>query len=469
MRLKPLAVAIFLAMPVTATANMQQQVNEMFGALVNTTSPGSYQTATRGVVTGGAVTLRNRISTSNLISITPPSAKGGCGGINLYTGSFSFINAEEFVALMRNVASNAVGVVSGFAFKLALETMDSMTSGVISKLTAKIQQLNQMFSNSCQLATGIVDGGIAALNEKRSFKESANAFLENVSSDFFSARSLKEATPFERLKSAGKMDTCEFSGNVMWCALKKTGFTTQLLYGSEETAEFVMSMTGTRIVELSNDNKGGKSPNSTPLPPTIIDDALQLFVNGTSNDASRDNIKTYKCSGDDECISPTLVTIGSFKGLKKRIVEDVQTSGVFSRFARGQGTPADGARLNYLTASRVGTNLFRILQKNGEQDAMDYFTEFAHAIALGAANTHINHMLDLATASLTSVDYPEAGMLLEQVRDTRLRLQAEWQKEIMSGTSFKDADRRAAEILAKGPTFDPGRLNQGTTVQSAGN
>jgi conjugative transfer pilus assembly protein TraH len=465
MRIKPLALAIVLALPLPAAANMQQQVNEMFGMLVNTTSPGTYQTATRGVVTGGNVTLRNRISTSNLISITPPSAKGGCGGINLYTGSFSFVNAEEFVALMRNVASNAVGVISGFAFQLALEYMDAQTSGVIKNITGRIQQLNQMFSNSCQLASGIVSGGIKAFEEKRGFKAAAETVMDSVAPDFFAGRSQKEGTAFERLKTSGKMKPCEFSGNIMWCALKKVGFTTQVLYGSDETAEFVMSMTGSRIVSLADDNRSGKSPKSQPLQATITDDALQLFVNGTNNS----NIRIWSCDSGDECLEPEEKAITSFKGLKTRIVEDVETSGAFSRFAQGQGTPADGARLQYLAASRVGVNLFRILQKNGEQDALDYFNEFAQAIALGAAYTHINQMLDFASSSLSSVDFPEAGLMLDQVRDVRTRLQVEWQKEISEGTSFRDADRRAAEILAKGPTFDPGRLVQGAMTQSAGN
>ena len=157
MKIKPIALAVALfVLPLAAQANIQQQVNEMFSGMINVTNPGAYRTATRGVVTGGSVVLRNRISTANLISITPPSAKGGCGGINLYSGSFSFINGEEFVALMRNVASNAAGIVSGFAFELALDAMDAQTGGVIRNLANKIQSLNQMFSNSCQLASGLV-------------------------------------------------------------------------------------------------------------------------------------------------------------------------------------------------------------------------------------------------------------------------------------------------------------------------
>lgn len=179
------AVAVGIAIPLTASATIEQQVNSMFGQLINVTGPGSYKTASRGVVSGGGIVLRNRITTSNLISITPPSAKGGCGGINLYTGSFSFINGEEFVGLMRNIASNAAGVVSGYAFEAALDYMDASTASIIRGLRNNIQRLNEMFSNSCQFATGVIDAGRKAYAEHNDLKSAATGMLENVTSDFF--------------------------------------------------------------------------------------------------------------------------------------------------------------------------------------------------------------------------------------------------------------------------------------------
>ncbi|MDN4704685.1 conjugal transfer protein TraH [Vibrio parahaemolyticus] len=43
----------------------------------------------------------------NLVSFTPPSWKAGCGGVDMFGGSFSFINAEQLVTMMRAVAANA--------------------------------------------------------------------------------------------------------------------------------------------------------------------------------------------------------------------------------------------------------------------------------------------------------------------------------------------------------------------------
>lgn len=463
MKIKTLALAVAIAMPIPVLANMQQQVNAMFGQLINVTAPGAYQTASRGVVTGGGVVLRNRISTSNLIDITPPSAKGGCGGINLYTGSFSFVNAEEFVALMRNVASNAVGIVSGYAFMLALEYMDAQTSGVIKNITGRIQQLNQMFSNSCQLASGIVNGGIKALEENRDFKSASSAFVKNVSDDFFGARSQKQGTAFQRLQDAGKIEQCVEAGNVVWCAMQKVGLASQIMFGSDENAEYIMSITGSYLVSLKEDSAGGKSPNASPLPPLITDKALAIFVDGSEDSEAM----IYECK-DEGCLDIGKRSLGTFKGLKQRIIEDVQNSGVLERYATGTASPGDEARISYLMSSRIGINLLQIAQKAGAQEAFNYFTEFAHGISYGAAYGIVSHLLEQTRAALMAVEFPEATTIREDLNATADRIRAEWSGAI-AGLNMENADRRAMEILERSPVLDSGVLPQGTAVHSAGN
>nr|WP_265343068.1 conjugal transfer protein TraH [Enterobacter kobei] len=82
----------------------------MFGSMSNVTAPGDYQSVTRDGYTGGGFVLRNKLRTLTPISISLPSASGGCGGIDLFGGSFSFINADQFVQMLRNIASNAAGL-----------------------------------------------------------------------------------------------------------------------------------------------------------------------------------------------------------------------------------------------------------------------------------------------------------------------------------------------------------------------
>ena len=466
MKLKPLVLAVAFLAPVAAVANIQQQIHAMYDGLINTTAPGAYKTATRGVVTGGAVTLRNRISTANLVSITPPSAKGGCGGINLYTGSFSFINGEEFVALMRNVASNAVGVVSGFAFELAMEAMDSATNGVLRNLTNKIQSLNQMFSNSCQLAQGVVNGAQEAFSEKRDLKSALRVMAENVAPDFFSSKSPKEESSAKRLAAAGKAKACADTGNILWCAMREINLDNQALYGSEENSEFVLSMVGSLNVVLTGDDAGGDTFMAQPIPRLIDKDALRIFVEGNDDSTT----KVYDCnSGDlDQCQEPSTRTLGTFKGLAAKIVDDLQENQVFERFAAGNASQSDGDRLQWLARSRIGVHLMRIVQKNGAQAGYDYLGTYSKLLAADATASFIIQLLDVTEQGLSSITMADSVKVLENLRDSRNRVMAEYRDLLLSYGGYKDADRQALDLLETAPNSDPSKLPQGTTSSNAG-
>lgn len=73
-----------------------------------------------------------------------------------------FHNMNQFVDLMRAVASNA----AGYAFQLAIYAMCPDCGNVMSDLQKKVQQLNQMFFNSCQLAQGLVNDAASVLPDK---------------------------------------------------------------------------------------------------------------------------------------------------------------------------------------------------------------------------------------------------------------------------------------------------------------
>lgn len=94
----------------------------------------------------------------------------------MFAGSFSFINAQQFVQSLRSVAANAVGVASGYAFKLALNAMGPTVHNVIQNLQEVMQDINSLMSNSCQLAQGLVTEAFSAFDAKTDM----NASTENV-------------------------------------------------------------------------------------------------------------------------------------------------------------------------------------------------------------------------------------------------------------------------------------------------
>ncbi|NLC22295.1 MAG: conjugal transfer protein TraH, partial [Halomonadaceae bacterium] len=88
-----LAIALSFLSSTQAEANssLRNEMNKMFGTMSNATSPGVFETSRRGVISGGSIVARNKIMNTNIVSFQPPSFNAGCGGIDFFGGSFSFI------------------------------------------------------------------------------------------------------------------------------------------------------------------------------------------------------------------------------------------------------------------------------------------------------------------------------------------------------------------------------------------
>jgi conjugative transfer pilus assembly protein TraH len=114
--------------------------NDIGGSFSNSSEAGGYQLQGAGYYTGGSFTARSKVVSVNPVNITPPGIRAGCGGIDIYTGSFSHINTDQFIALLKAIPSNAIG----FAFQLALETMSPSIKGTLDQLQSIIDRINNI-------------------------------------------------------------------------------------------------------------------------------------------------------------------------------------------------------------------------------------------------------------------------------------------------------------------------------------
>ena len=124
-----LAWTIILLPPMTYAGDLNNEVNNMFnnlGAIGNYTAPGAFKGQTFNTYAGGNLYLRSPNKTYQLAAIQFPSAKGGCGGIDLFGGSFSHISAAEF----KNMLKNITAALPGIAFQLALEAVSPLLGGL---------------------------------------------------------------------------------------------------------------------------------------------------------------------------------------------------------------------------------------------------------------------------------------------------------------------------------------------------
>ncbi len=158
-RIKPLLVlcAALLTVTPAASADVNSDMNQFFNKLgfaSNTTQPGVWQGQAAGYAYGGSLYARTQVKNVQLISMTLPDINAGCGGIDAYLGSFSFINGEQLQRFVKQIMSNA----AGYFFDLALQTTVPEIKTAKDFLQKMASDINSMNLSSCQAAQGIIGG-----------------------------------------------------------------------------------------------------------------------------------------------------------------------------------------------------------------------------------------------------------------------------------------------------------------------
>ena len=86
--------------------------------------------------------------------MTLPDINAGCGGIDAYLGSFSFINGEQLQRFVKQIMSNA----AGYFFDLALQTTVPEIKTAKDFLQKMASDINSMNLSSCPGGAGIIGG-----------------------------------------------------------------------------------------------------------------------------------------------------------------------------------------------------------------------------------------------------------------------------------------------------------------------
>ena len=224
---KILSASVVLCLSINVNANSMENVfNELNGS-VSYGGPAAIQTQTMNYYHGGNISLSTPTRSYNLVSAQAPSINTGCGGIDLHMGGFSFISKEQFVQLMRNIGSNALG----YGFKIALQNICPTCDNVMTSLQNVADRINQFNINSCQAAKGIVH---AAANEVFNtqydtkvmewgmvdgiYRDGADAY-RNVK-NIFNPQKRREALEAARKRSPGRVEESP-TGNITWNALSR--------------------------------------------------------------------------------------------------------------------------------------------------------------------------------------------------------------------------------------------------------
>ncbi|MFX2257889.1 conjugal transfer protein TraH [Acinetobacter variabilis] len=276
--LKPLRICCLLATVAGAsqtatTGGLDSFMGDMYS---NTTAPGMFQTQQRGVISGGSFVGRFGIKSINLVSFDPPRVSAGCGGINLFGGSFSFINAKELTQLLRAVAQNALGLL----FQLGLNAISQPLSSLLTTWSAKLQEMNSLLKNSCEAArklfqidkTGgaMLDAVKGSMGEIKTQTGGFKDYFSNVQKNFTSGwNSLRGNSPDGQATSRADKAIQELPnvGNVTWRAINATDSYKAIMPntgGSEVEAKIMlMNVIGTEVFNASTQTTDGDNACST--------------------------------------------------------------------------------------------------------------------------------------------------------------------------------------------------------------
>src|SRR5574337_1082863 len=86
------------------------------------------------------------------LTLSLPQIKAGCGGISFFGGAFSYINGQEFVQFLQNIARSAVGV----AFDMALRTLCPQCATVLANMENIVRNMTSNLGNSCRDAQSLL-------------------------------------------------------------------------------------------------------------------------------------------------------------------------------------------------------------------------------------------------------------------------------------------------------------------------
>ena len=319
LKTKALAALLAVTLPLTsASADVGSSMDAFLddvGGASNVTGPTAFEGQSAGYYSLGNVWTRFPQKTTNIANLQLPRARAGCGGIDIFAGSFSFINASEIVAMMKAVANNAVG----FAFSLAIDTVCPECSKIMQEFAQKAQLMNNLNINSCEMAQGLV-GGIwpkGDLADKAICEAIGNS--EGIFTDYAAAKhgcGTRGQRASTTAQGSGKYDDVNpgVARNYTWTILKKSAFFSPGGNFDRELAEYAMTLLGTIIYIPPTDDQPGKF-----VP--IAGDASSTLVTSLLDGTSGSNVLIYDCDEPDKCLDPGFkpLSLSASKALRPRV------------------------------------------------------------------------------------------------------------------------------------------------------
>lgn len=417
---KAIALAAALALLCTATpsrADLNNEVNDMFnnlGAIGNYTAPGAFRGQAYNTYTGGSLMMRSPNKVYQLAAVQFPSARAGCGGIDVFGGSFSHISAEEFKNMLRNITA----ALPGIAFQLALEAVSPLLGGLTKWAKGLETWINNARINSCETAKAIVSTAAEAVGYSSQESCADLAMEMGMESDRDSARrrcSTDRPSILSSARSSGDVNLrnkAPFVGNLTWKALQYTG-----AYLTDSERELIMSMVGTIIYYPE---ESGRDPE--PVAPTLTS-ISQLLYGQAAGSGTNVIQHLLRCNDYSACDVVSLNTAYNHTPFTARV--ETMMRSIADRIATRTAIPNNSAEVGFVNQTTepvykmlsVGTSI----PGSGLADSL--IGQYRDVIAADYAYVFLERNLRLGMAALAK-DYTLQQTQRDQANQIRQRAQA---------------------------------------------
>ena len=315
-----LAVALLAALltPVAGSADVGRAMDQFVadaGGAATVTGPSAFAGQSAGYYSLGNIWTRFPQKTTSIANLQLPSARAGCGGIDLFAGSFSFINSSEIVAMLKAVANNAVG----FAFKLAIDTVCPECSKVMDELAQKAQLMNSLNIQSCEAAQALVGsvwpkGDLADKAICEAIGNSQGIFSDYAAAKHGCGNQGERGSTLAHADAAFDAVNTAKPRNYTWAVLKDSKFFQGGGSFDRDLAEYVMTLVGTIIYVPPKDSDPGRFQ---PIAGDMLSTLVTSLLDGTSGGA----VNVWHCDTEQECLNPTLapLSVPAAKALRPRV------------------------------------------------------------------------------------------------------------------------------------------------------
>ncbi|MHB1333087.1 MAG: conjugal transfer protein TraH [Sulfuriferula sp.] len=412
-----MAVVLVLTSVSVCAGDLNSEVNTMFnnlGAIGNYTSPGAFRGQTFNTYTGGSLFMRSPNKVYQLTAIQFPSAKAGCGGIDVFGGSFSHISATEFKNMLRNITA----ALPGIAFQLALESVSPLLGGLTKWAKGLETWINNARINSCETAKAIVSSAAEAVGYSSQESCADLAVEMGLETDRDAARRRCGSDRPGVLASARSSgdpnirNKAPFVGNLTWKALQYTGS-----YLDDQERELIMSIVGTIIYYP---DEAGRDPE--PIAPTIT--SISQLLYGQAAASGTDVVQhLLKCNDYTNCDSVTLNTSYTHTPFTAK-VENMMRS-IASKIATRTPIPNNSAEVGFV--NQTTEPVYKMLSIGatipGSGLADSLIAQYRDVIAADYAYVFLERNLRLGMAALDK-DYTLQQVQRDRANDIRRRAQA---------------------------------------------